>query len=157
MRFPPPLVFLGSALIGFALGRYGSVAPLPLVPALRLWLAATAFVIALCSLGPALFLLVRSGQDPEPWQPSPELILQGAYRFSRNPIYLGMMAAQIAAGLFLDNLWIAALSGLSLFLVHHIAVLPEERYLKHRFGEAYTRYMAAVPRYLFRWGARLKP
>jgi len=96
----------------------------------------------------ALWLFQRSGQEPEPWKPSPNLIGRGPYRFSRNPIYLSMVLLQSAFGLVFDNLWIVMLALPALLVVHYTAVLPEERYLVDRFGDAYSRYTAAVPRYL---------
>ncbi len=79
---------------------------------------------------------------------TPSLIVEGPYRFSRNPIYLAMTLGQIGLGLLLDNGWIVALSAASLIAVHFIAVRPEEAYLLDRFGEPYRRYLATVRRYL---------
>lgn len=68
-------------------------------------------------------LFKRTGQDPAPWKPSPELVLRGIYRFTRNPMYVVMTCIQVDLGLVLNNLWIALLAALSLATVHFIAVL----------------------------------
>ena len=91
---------------------------------------------------------VRTGQHPAPWKPSPELILQGPYRFTRNPMYLGLTLIQLGLGFAVNNLWISAFAPLSLLTVHFIAVLPEEKYLSEKFGDSYTRYLTHVRRYL---------
>ena len=96
----------------------------------------------------ARILFKRSGQSPIPWKPTPELILQGPYRFTRNPMYLGVTLFAIGLGLALNNLWISLFAGLALMLVHFIAVLPEERYLAEKFGESYRSFLAQVRRYL---------
>ena len=54
-------------------------------------------VLALSSLT----LFYRTGQNPEPWKPSPVLIRQGPYRLTRNPMYVGMVLLQCGLGLFL--------------------------------------------------------
>lgn len=89
----------------------------------------------------------RTGQDPAPWKPSPSLLFVGPYRFTRNPMYVGMMALQIGVGMALVNAWVCFLAPASLWIVHWIAVLPEEAYLAQKFGEPYLRYKASVRRY----------
>jgi len=93
-------------------------------------------------------LFKRTGQDPKPWTPSPEMVLSGPYRFTRNPMYVGMTCIQLGLGLALDNLWISLLAAFSLLTVHFIAVVPEEKYLAGKFGERYTGYVIKVRRYL---------
>src|ERR1700694_2773149 len=83
-----------------------------------------------------------------PWKPSPELILKGPYRFTRNPMYLGITLFEIGFGLAVNNLWISLFAVPALLTVHFIAVLPEERYLSKKFGESYKAYRTQVRRYL---------
>ena len=90
----------------------------------------------------------RTGQNPAPWKPSPELILKGPYRITRNPMYLGVTLFEIGLGLAVNNLWISLFAAPALLTVHFIAVLPEERYLSEKFGESYKAYLAQVSRYL---------
>jgi protein-S-isoprenylcysteine O-methyltransferase Ste14 len=148
VRFPPPLVFLGFILLGVAL-RY-LVAPIT-CPVAR-WITLTAgILILLTGLGIGLMArthFVRTGQSPIPWTPSPELLLEGPYRFMRNPLYLGMTLIQIGLGLALNNLWIALFAAPALLTVHFIAVLPEEKYLTEKFGADYKAYLRTVRRYL---------
>jgi protein-S-isoprenylcysteine O-methyltransferase Ste14 len=93
-------------------------------------------------------LFRRTGQDPAPWKPSPELVFSGSYRYTRNPMYLGLTSIQVGVGMVLNNLWVSLLAGLALLTVHFIAVLPEESYLSEKFGESYRAYMIKVRRYL---------
>jgi protein-S-isoprenylcysteine O-methyltransferase Ste14 len=148
VRVPPPLVFVAGMVLGWLLGRHVHAFPLPLGRDLRMVLAVAALLGALGLLGSALGLFARSGQAPEPWKPTPSIVAAGPYRFTRNPMYLGMLLLQVAVGLWRDNAWIVLLAGPALAAVHVLAVLPEERYLRHKFGESYERYMATVPRYL---------
>jgi protein-S-isoprenylcysteine O-methyltransferase Ste14 len=93
-------------------------------------------------------LFRRSGQDPTPWKPSPSLVLQGPYRFTRNPMYVGMTAIQVGIGSCAGNLWILLLAPIGLLIVHLTAVVPEEAYLAERFGADYERFKKTVRRYL---------
>lgn len=147
VRFPPPLVYLAFILVGAALAY---AAPLP-VPGPRYLSVAAGVAIVLAGLwliADAWKLFQRTGQDPAPWKPSPELVLSGSYRFTRNPMYLGLTCIQVGLGIALSNLWISLLAAFSLLAVHFIAVVPEERYLAGKFGDSYRGYMIKVRRYL---------
>jgi protein-S-isoprenylcysteine O-methyltransferase Ste14 len=148
VRFPPPVVFLIALLTGVLL-RY---AWMPLrFPAARFVSMAVGLVLigsAIAIAASARTLMVRTGQSPIPWKPTPDLILQGPYRFTRNPMYVGLTLLTIGLGFALDNVWISVLALPSLGVVHYIAVVPEERYLSKKFGEPYRRYLTRVRRYI---------
>jgi protein-S-isoprenylcysteine O-methyltransferase Ste14 len=148
VRVPPPLVFLALIAAGVLVQRafWPLELPLPFWPRV---IAGTAVTLA----GLALALAARSwfkrtGQDPAPWRPSPELIIQGIYKRTRNPMYIGLTVFQLGLGIAVGNAWISALAPMGLLIVHVAAVLPEERYLAEKFGESYLRYKESVRRYL---------
>ncbi|MCA1829599.1 MAG: isoprenylcysteine carboxylmethyltransferase family protein [Myxococcales bacterium] len=144
VRLPPPLVFVAAIVAGW------------LIPDLRLHgshaarIAIGALLIAGgLSIGiGAIRLFRKTGQDAKPWTPSPELLLEGPYRFSRNPMYVGMTLFTLAAAALSGHGWIAVLAPFALAVVHYTAVLPEERYLTAKFGESYVLYKTRVRRYL---------
>jgi protein-S-isoprenylcysteine O-methyltransferase Ste14 len=126
------------------------VAPAP-VPVGRAISAIGGILILMAGLGfiaSARILFSRTGQNPVPWKPSPELILKGPYRFTRNPMYLGITFFELGLGLAVNNLWISLLAAPALLTIHFIAVRPEERYLSDKFGKSYKAYLAQVRRYL---------
>ena len=146
--FPPPLVFLIFIALGVLLQR--AVRPLT-IPAGRI-LSITGGVVLIAVAAwlfvSALVMFRRTGQHPRPWKPTPELIPNGPYRFSRNPMYVAMTLFVLGLGIALNNLWVSIFAPLSLLVVHFIAVLPEEHYLAGKFGEDYRGYIARVRRYL---------
>ena len=71
----------------------------------------------------------------------------GAYRFTRNPMYTGIDATMIAAILYTGNPAILA-GGAFVIAVHHWIILVEERWLLATFGEEYERYRERVGRYM---------
>jgi len=148
VRFPPPLVFLGAIVLGVIVQR--KAVPLSLVFARGLRLAAAVLIVAcgVSLVASARILFKRTGQNPIPWKPTPELISQGPYRFTRNPMYVGVTLFVIGLGLAVNNLWISLFAAPALLVVHFIAVLPEERYLAAKFGESYRSFLAQVRRYL---------
>jgi protein-S-isoprenylcysteine O-methyltransferase Ste14 len=148
VRFPPPLVFLSGLLLGVAIDRYVAAAPIPIDRSIRIGLGV---FMALCGIGllaSSRLHFTRTGQSVIPWKPTPELIFQGPYTFTRNPMYVGMTLLQIGLGIALNNRWIAAFAVPALLIVHFIAVLPEEKYLSEKFGDSYRAYLGRVRRYL---------
>ena len=147
VRLPPPLVFAAFLVAGLVL-QYAVLPlhpPFPSLPRIlfgALTALAGSTLLAVCARS-----FRRTGEDLAPWTPSPSLISRGPYRWSRNPIYVGMTLAATGIGLALDTPWVVLFAGVSLVVVHFTAVLPEERYLAETFGEAYDRYRTSVRRY----------
>ncbi|MDX1645405.1 MAG: isoprenylcysteine carboxylmethyltransferase family protein [Thermoanaerobaculia bacterium] len=149
VRVPPPLVYLAGIVAGWALDRWVLDLALGLTdPVLRWGAASLLFFLALVFMLSAVARFRSTGQDPKPWRPTPVLIQEGIYRFSRNPMYLALALFQVAAGLAVDNLWIVLLTLPVLVLVDRLAVRPEESYLEQRFGDTYRDYRAAVRKWL---------
>ncbi len=146
--FPPPLVFLISIALGVVLQHAVRPLTIPVGRTLSITGGIVLIAVAVCLFVSALVLFRRTGQHPRPWKPTPELIPNGPYRFSRNPMYVAMTLFVLGLGIVLNNLWISICAPVSLLAVHFIAVLPEERYLVGEFGEGYRGYIARVRRYL---------
>ena len=71
----------------------------------------------------------------------------GIYRFSRNPMLLGLYLMAVASAVYVQcpiN-WILVIIALT---VHHKIILAEEVFLHNRFGEQWIRYRNNVHRYL---------
>lgn len=148
VRFPPPLIYVIWILVG--VGVFYGVAPLR-EPADRMLFVVCGVLLILAGvaiIASARIHFTRTGQSPRPWTPSPELILQGPYKFTRNPMYVGLTSIQIGLGVGFNNLWVSLFALLSLLTTHVVAVLPEEKYLSEKFGDSYKTYLTRVRRYL---------
>lgn len=78
---------------------------------------------------------------------STELRRDGLFRFSRNPMYLGVYCTILAAVLYTLNP-LVLLIGAYVVAVHHRIILAEEAQLRIVFGEQYAEYAGQVRRYL---------
>ena len=148
VRIPPPLVYLALIGAGVALRYLVAPPPLPGSRGVQFAVGGALVALALAIGGSAVGLFKKSGQNPAPWKPSPSLVLQGAYRFTRNPMYVGMTLILVGIGFALDDLWLVIGAALFLVVVHYTAVLPEEAYLDEKFGDDYRAYKKKVRRYL---------
>jgi protein-S-isoprenylcysteine O-methyltransferase Ste14 len=92
---------------------------------------------------------VRAGQGtPIPLDPPRKLIATGPYRLCRNPIYVFYTLVILTEAAVLRSAVLVGYAAGFALLVHGYVVGIEEPTLRKRFGAAYTRYCAAVPRWL---------
>ncbi len=148
VRIPPPVVYLAAVIAGGLVDRYLFSVPLDLPRGLRFGAAAVATALGIGVMAAAIGLFRRTGQDPKPWEPTPEIISTGVYRFTRNPMYVGMALLQAGVGLALASAWIIALVPVVLAVVYATAVRHEEAYLERKFGAAYLSYKGSVRRWI---------
>jgi protein-S-isoprenylcysteine O-methyltransferase Ste14 len=117
--------------------------------------------IALLVLGGALsgwcvFRFKKAHGTPVPFNPPTELVVEGPYLWTRNPMVTGIVAVLFGVGLILHSLSMV-LVWTPLFLLVHVIELKkvEEPELELRFGGAYAEYKRRVPRLIPRpWRRR---
>jgi protein-S-isoprenylcysteine O-methyltransferase Ste14 len=104
--------------------------------------------VAVALMGVMSFRQARTTVDPRYPQQATTLVTHGVYRWTRNPMYLGMFLVLFAWGLYLG-------SGLSFLVLivfvtymTRFQIIPEERSMSLSFGEAYTEYQRSVRRWL---------
>jgi len=85
--------------------------------------------------------------------PPRRLVVQGPYRFVRNPMYLGAGTALAGAALFFQSLPLVGFTALFLLSTHLFVRWYEEPTLRRTFGEVYQAYCRKVAR----WRPRLSP
>ena len=149
VRIFPPLIYLGGLFLGFLLHWR---LPLPIVPAvlvgpLRL-LGAFCLVAGLALTIWAVATFRRVGTTRHPAGPTTALAVGGPYRFTRNPMYLGLVFITAGLALLANALWPLVLLPVVIAIVRRAVIDREERYLTAKFGEEYLRYKARVRRWL---------
>jgi len=91
----------------------------------------------------------RAGRGtPAPYDPPRSLVTSGMYRFTRNPMYVGVVTA-----IFGQALWFHSRNttyyGIAMVLAFHVAILIyEEPRLTRVFGQQYLDYKKSVPRWV---------
>lgn len=125
--------------------------PLPLaLQALGALVIAAGALVLLGSF--ARFALEGQG-TPAPVAPTQRLIVTGAYRYVRNPMYLAVAALILGQALLLGQARLVAYALAFGAAVVAFVRLYEEPTLRRQFGAQYEAYVRAVPR----WWPRLRP
>ena len=146
VHFPPPLIYALALLAGWLLNRvYDLPGPGELASGI---LSIACFSVGAALLIGALGLFRASGINPLPWRPTSALTRRGPYRFTRNPMYLGMGFVYAGAALLFSLTWSIVLLPVVLLIIQTQVIVREERYLEATFGEEYRAYRARVRRWL---------
>lgn len=139
-------MYLAAFLVGWGLELAVATPDLPRPAAIAVGLVGAVVWLALDPS--AMRRFKEAGTEVPPSRPATALVRGGPYRFSRNPMYLGMLILLVAAGLAIGLLWTIALAP-AVFVVMDRAVIPrEEAYLERRFGDEYRLYRSEVRRWL---------
>lgn len=147
VTFPPPLVYLGTLLLGLLADRLFGLA-LPLHLSVRIAAVAILVTIGLLVIIAGIFRFGQAGTDPKPWKTTTALVVRGIYHYTRNPMYLGMAMAYLGLALGLASMGALALFPLLIAVIRTQVIAREEHYLETRFGEEYRAYKASVRRWL---------
>jgi protein-S-isoprenylcysteine O-methyltransferase Ste14 len=114
-------------------------------------LRAVALLAALAGLaiyGWCALDFARAAGTPAPIDPPKELVARGLYRYSRNPMYIGVLSLIAAQALGFASPATLLYSGLIFLAFHSFVIFYEEPTLARSFGAAYQRYRASVPRWI---------
>lgn len=144
MRLVPPVYTAAAAGAMLALDRWAPLARM----APHSWIGAVPAVLGLGLLLWAAVLMRRRGTTLHPFATATALVVSGPFRFSRNPIYLGLalILAGLAASLGSSAPWAAMAAWL--FVINHLFIQPEEAALAETFGADFTAYAQRVRRWL---------
>ena len=143
----PPLAWGLAVIAGLALNW---LVPLPFLSAdLPVgWLGAILFVLALALGVWAVMTMTKAGSNVPTNRPTITIVEHGPYRFTRNPIYLGMFLGLIGLAIAFDNLWLLMMLAPFALVIRYGVVAREEAYLERKFGDVYRGYRSRVRRWL---------
>jgi protein-S-isoprenylcysteine O-methyltransferase Ste14 len=128
-----------------ALHSWGVILPFNTVQVPK-WLSLFLWIAGFCLLYIGRSRMGSSFRIGSP-QEATDLKSDGLFRFSRNPMYVGVYSTILGASLYTSNP-LVLFTALFIILVHHKIVLAEEQFLQKVFGEEYTQYCSRVRRYI---------
>jgi len=143
----PPLLFLGGLFLGIGL-RFIHPLSLGLSLPARLVLGALLLLLVVLHGGWGLLTFRRMGTTPEPNGVASALLTSGPFRWTRNPLYLGLAILMLCFGVLLDSVWVLGMAPVLVLLLDRLVIAREEARLRAQFGEAYEAYLRRVRRWL---------
>ena len=142
----PPVYLFAALLLMWLLQRYFPVQQFIHTPVAYAGVVPVLFGIAMAAVSAGMFLKVDTGL--EPFDEATTLVTGGFFRFTRNPMYLGMFLMLFGVAFLLGSL--GALMPLLFFVlvIRYNFVAGEERFLEAAFGQQYLDYKSEVRRWI---------
>jgi len=146
VKVPPPFIYLAGLLLG---GLLEVLEPLDGLESPWRWIALALGIAGFVLLGPAAMRrFLRAETDLRPFRPTSAIVTDGPYRFTRNPMYVGMTLLYVGLAIGFDLIWALVLLPAVLLVIRFHVIAREERYLETKFGEEYLGYKRRVRRWV---------
>lgn len=148
LRIPPPLVMSIIAVIMFAIAYFLPVfhwLP-PYQLSISIFTGSIGLIIS--SIGVLHFKSAHTTIDPRKPSTTSTLVTTGIYRYSRNPMYLGTLLLLVAWSFYLANILSFFFAFTFIPYINKYQIIPEERFLKEKFGHSFTTYQQQVRRWI---------
>ena len=140
---PPILLFLHLGAV-YLLAKIFQLS-LVIVPS---WVGYLIVLLGLALAFSAMTQFGRAKTTVDPHGSVSAIVVDGPYRLSRNPIYVGLVCFLVGLPIALGTLWGLVLSPLFIVLMNTLVIQHEEAYLEKKFGDEYTSYKSRVRRWL---------
>lgn len=148
VHFPPPLIYLAGLVIGVLLHRWRPL-PMTLGASPVRWAVAVAGVVAYAVVFLGAFSAFRRARTTLiPNRPASAIVTNGPYRFTRNPMYVSLVALYVGLSAFANSWWPILLLPLVVVAIDRGVIAREERYLDAAFPAEYGAYRSRVRRWL---------
>lgn len=148
LKVPPPAVTLLTGVLMWLVARAAHFAAfaIPGRTEFAVGFALAGFLVSAL----AFFSFRRAGTTVNPTKPSEtySLVAAGTYKFTRNPMYLGLLLVLFGWAIFLSNAAAFVLLPAFVLYINRFQIEPEERALALKFGSEYGAYKAGVRRWL---------
>ncbi len=146
---PPPMLFALPLVFGLFLHRRFPLAPVsaPVATGLR-WLGAALIAAGVAHTLSSAALFARSRTTIVPHRRASVFVTRGAYRWTRNPMYLGLTLIYLGVAALGAAVWPLLFLPLPVLVMDRRAIPMEERQMEETFGPEYTAYKARVRRWL---------
>ena len=146
LKIPPPLLVLILVIANYFSSKKIDLIHLPNQDLISILI----FLIGMLILINPIFKFIKSKTtiDPIKFKKVNKLITTGIYKYSRNPMYLGLLMIIISTSIFYLNIFSIITPILFYFWINRFQIKREEIFLKEKFGKEYLLYMTKTRRWI---------
>ena len=148
LKVPPPIVALVLALLMWLTPAIAGLVQLSYATRLVCAVVLVCVGQGISIAGIIAFRRAKTTVNPVKASLASPLVIRGVYRYTRNPMYVGLLLALFAWAVFLANplavLWVVVFVS----YITRFQIIPEERVLTSLFGAEYEAYKARVRRWI---------
>lgn len=148
LKIPPPAQFIITAAAMFGVSK--TLPSLKFALSGSTGLAIGLGVVGLSSaiMGVTQFKIAQTTPNPKEVDGATSLVTSGIYRYTRNPMYLGLTLILLGWALYLSHILTFILIPIFMIYIKRFQIQPEERMLTKKFGQAYQNYRSKVRRWI---------
>ena len=148
LKVPPPLLALCLAVLMWLTPKWVQSPEIPFGFRLGLALALVCVGQSISVAGMVAFRRARTTINPFKPTAASSLVSSGVYKFTRNPMYVGLLITLLAWAAFLANPLALLFLPVVVLYINRFQIAPEERALSSLFGAEYESYKARVRKWL---------
>ena len=146
IKIPPPILVMILVISNYFSSK---TIDLILLPNQDLISIIILLIGALILINPIFkFIKSKTTIDPIKFKKVNKLIISGIYKYSRNPMYLGLLMIVISTSIFYLNIFSITTPFLFYFWINRFQIKREEIFLTEKFGKEYSLYKAKTRRWL---------
>jgi len=94
------------------------------------------------------FIKSKTTVNPIKFKKVNNLVISGIYKYSRNPMYLGMILIIISTSIFYLNYYSILTPFIFYFWINEFQIKREEIFLQEKFGKEYLSYKSRTRRWI---------
>ena len=146
-KIPPAVVLLVFAVLMYLLAEFLPFGYFDFFGRQYLAIAFIVFAVIVVTIALYQFYSAKTTIDPTRPEATNQLVVNGIYAYTRNPIYLGMLLLLLAWGLWLGNAFNTLLAAAFVAYMNRFQIAREEQALLQTFGREFKQYCLLVRRW----------
>ena len=146
MKIPPPILVLILVVSSFLSSKKIDVIHIPhqtLVSILILLIGILILIIPITK-----FIKYKTTIDPIEFKKVNKLVTSGIYKYSRNPMYLGLLLIVISSSILYLNIYSVSTPIFFYYWINRFQIQREEIFLTEKFGKEYLSYKTKTRRWI---------
>tara|TARA_Y100000768_G_scaffold69620_1_gene48961 strand:+ start:1041 stop:1484 length:444 start_codon:yes stop_codon:yes gene_type:complete len=146
IKIPPPLIVLVLVISIYFSSKKIDLINIPFKLQISFFILSIGILIFLY---PVLqFIKSKTTVDPIKFKKVNKLVTSGIFKYSRNPMYLGMLMVVLSTSIFYLNIYSILTPFLFIFWINKFQIKREEAFLTEKFGKEYLSYKNKTRKWL---------
>lgn len=145
---PPPLIYLIIFLIAFFIQRIIPINDVFFSYDVVKTVGILLFIVAVYFMMSGVWKFIQTGNTLITIKPASSLQQTGVYKFTRNPMYFGLIFLYLAFTCFFGNWWHIIFLPVLILIIQEYVIKREEKYLEREFDQLYMDYKNKVRRWI---------
>ena len=145
-KIPPPFVVLILVISTFFSSKKIDLIHIPFQTLLSIFILSAGILIF---VNPVLqFIKSKTTVNPIQFEEVNKLVTSGIFKYSRNPMYLGMLMIVLSTSIFYLNIYSILTPLLFILWINKFQIKREEEFLIEKFGDEYLSYKKKTRRWI---------